>query len=195
MISLEGCRRLFTSSLEAYTILASEARCRRVERMGEAVGLQILMTVVLAHLECEEEKAKHRMAGDKNLDVIREILEGQCSADLLKRECQKLFSYIDKVLLTQDFLDSLACVVEFSQSLFFLACFSLKLHHMIMQAERAKIGFHEVREALTHLKIYLSLEQVSGLCCQLQPEDSIGSDVWEQLVMKNYQEIYYCFDV
>mmetsp|Transcript_28194 Transcript_28194/g.58840 ORF Transcript_28194/g.58840 Transcript_28194/m.58840 type:complete len:128 (-) Transcript_28194:1928-2311(-) len=98
MIFLQESRSLFRSSLEAYTLLASGARCRLVERMGEAVGLQILTTLVLAHLECEEEKAKHRMAGDENLEVIREILDGTCSADLLKGECQKLFSFIDKVL-------------------------------------------------------------------------------------------------
>ena len=98
MILLQESRRLFSSSLEAYTILASEARCRRVERMGEAVGLKILTTLVSAHLECEEEKAKHRMAGDENLEVIRQLLDGTCSTSLLKGECQKLFSLIDKVL-------------------------------------------------------------------------------------------------
>ena len=60
-----------------------------------------------------------------------------------------------------------------------------------MQAERGKIGFNDVREALTHLKIYISDEQVNGLCCQPQPEDSIESDIWEQIVMKNYQEKHY----
>ncbi len=97
MTSLQECRRIFSSSLKAYTMLASDARCRRVERLGEAVGLQILTTSVLAHLECEEEKSKHRMAGDESLEVIREILEGKCSAGLLKSECRKLFSFFDKV--------------------------------------------------------------------------------------------------
>mmetsp|Transcript_28194 Transcript_28194/g.58842 ORF Transcript_28194/g.58842 Transcript_28194/m.58842 type:complete len:80 (-) Transcript_28194:1677-1916(-) len=64
---------------------------------------------------------------------------------------------------------------------------------MKMQAERGKIRFHEVREALTHLKIYISNEQVNGLCCQLRTEDSIGSDIWEQIVMKNYQEKLFIF--
>lgn len=57
-----------------------------------------------------------------------------------------------------------------------------------MQAERGRLGFHEVREALTHIKVYISYEQVNDLCCQSHPEDSIGSDIWEQIVMKNYQE-------
>jgi hypothetical protein len=102
MILLQECRRLFSSSFDAYTMLASEARCKQVVRMDEAVGLQIL-TTFSAHLECEEEKAKHRVAGDEKLGVIRTILEGSCNADLLKGECQKLFSFIDKVQSKRDY--------------------------------------------------------------------------------------------
>ncbi len=98
MILLQECRRLYLSSLHAYTVLSSEARCRQVDRMGEAMGQQILTTLVSAHLECEEEKAKHRVAGDENLEAIRNILEDRCSSGLLKSECQKLFSFVDKVL-------------------------------------------------------------------------------------------------
>ena len=98
MIFLHECRQCFSSSLDAYTILASEARCRRVERLGEAVGLHILTTSALFHLECEEEKARHRLAGDENLEVIRSILEGRCSPEVLTGECQKLFFLFDKVL-------------------------------------------------------------------------------------------------
>ena len=93
MIFLHECRQCFSSSLDAYTILASEARCRQVDRMGEAMGQQILTTLVSAHLECEEEKAKHRVAGEENLEAIRNILEDRCSPSLLKSECQRLFFF------------------------------------------------------------------------------------------------------
>jgi hypothetical protein len=57
-----------------------------------------------------------------------------------------------------------------------------------MQAEHGKIGINEVREALTHLKIYICNEKVSGIFCNLEQEASIEYEMWEQNVMKNYKE-------
>ena len=57
-----------------------------------------------------------------------------------------------------------------------------------MQAEHGKIDINQVREALTHLKIYICNEKVSGIFFTLEREASIEYEMWEQIVMKNYQE-------
>jgi len=98
--SLNEIRRLYTSSLNAYTSLASKQRCQNVERTGTIVGLAILESDVLSLLQHEEEKAMHRTKGDEYMDIVDDVLNGLCSPDILRRECSKIFSEFDKVSLS-----------------------------------------------------------------------------------------------
>ena len=104
--SLCEIRCLYTSSLESYSKLSSKSLSKNIERMGTVVGLDFLESVVLRQLESEEEKAKHRVAGDEYMSHIDEIVCGKCSPALLKRECLKIFSDLDQVTQSDLFASS-----------------------------------------------------------------------------------------
>ena len=80
--------------------LPSDGR-KDVDKSGVSVGLQVLQTEILRHLEREEENCGHRIAGDEYMDTIQEILHKRYSPDLMERECLRTFSVVLKVNITE----------------------------------------------------------------------------------------------